>query len=74
MRRNHYRTQDRLVRGALRGLPAWALLLGVPLVVALGWPLPWFGGTLVAFLVMDAVLGVVARRRGRPLPVRSDVD
>ena len=50
-------------RGALRGLPLWALLLGVPVVVAVGWALPWFGVTLLGFLVVDIVLGRMARRR-----------
>ncbi|MEV6812657.1 PepSY-associated TM helix domain-containing protein [Micromonospora sp. NPDC051296] len=51
-------------RGGLRGLPLWALLLGVPVTVAIGWALPWFGVTLLGFLVVDVVLGVVARRHG----------
>ena len=56
-------------RGGLRGLPWWALLLGVPVTLALGWALPWFGVTLLGFLVVDLVLGLLARRRRRPLPV-----
>ncbi len=51
-------------RGGWRELPLWALLLGVPVTVALGWALPWFGVTLLGFLVIDAALGVLARRRG----------
>ncbi|WP_353890573.1 PepSY domain-containing protein [Micromonospora sp. WMMA1363] len=50
-------------RGGLRGLPVWALLLGVPLTVAVGWALPWFGGPLLAFLAVDAALGIAAQRR-----------
>ncbi|MFJ1542981.1 PepSY-associated TM helix domain-containing protein [Micromonospora chalcea] len=57
------------LRGGVRGLPWWALLLGVPLTVALGWALPWFGLTLLGFLVVDITLGVLARRRRRPEPV-----
>ncbi|WP_409073366.1 PepSY-associated TM helix domain-containing protein [Micromonospora chalcea] len=56
-------------RGGLRVLPWWALLLGVPVTLALGWALPWFGVTLLGFLVVDLVLGLLARRRRRPLPV-----
>ncbi|MEV6694684.1 PepSY-associated TM helix domain-containing protein [Micromonospora sp. NPDC051196] len=57
-------------RGALGGLPRWALLLGVPVVGAVGWALPWFGVTLLGFLAVDMVLGLVARRRAdRPAPV-----
>ncbi|SCL25634.1 Uncharacterized iron-regulated membrane protein [Micromonospora nigra] len=55
-------------RGGVRGLPWWALLAGVPVTVAVGWALPWFGGTLLAFLVVDVTLGAVARRR-RVVPV-----
>ncbi|TCC00422.1 PepSY domain-containing protein [Micromonospora zingiberis] len=59
-------------RGALRNVPWWALLLGVPVVAALGWALPWFGVTLLGFLVIDVVLGFVARRRaGRSAPASS---
>ncbi|MFV2100970.1 PepSY-associated TM helix domain-containing protein [Micromonospora sp. LOL_024] len=50
-------------RGGVRGLPLWALLIGVPLVVALGWALPWLGVPLLGFLVVDIVLGLLARRR-----------
>ncbi|MCG5471713.1 PepSY domain-containing protein [Micromonospora sp. LAH09] len=50
-------------RGGVRGLPLWALLIGVPVVAAVGWALPLFGLTLLAFLVIDAVAGAVSRRR-----------
>ncbi|MFD6753109.1 PepSY-associated TM helix domain-containing protein [Micromonospora gifhornensis] len=56
-------------RGALRGLPWWALLPGVPLVAALGWALPWFGVTLLGFLAVDVALGLAARRRTGLTPV-----
>ncbi|MFI7078407.1 PepSY-associated TM helix domain-containing protein [Micromonospora sp. NPDC049903] len=52
-------------RGGLRGLPLWVLLVGVPVTVALGWALPWFGIPLLGFLVVDTILGLAARRRGR---------
>ncbi|MEV2237377.1 PepSY domain-containing protein [Micromonospora sp. NPDC049891] len=51
-------------RGGLRGLPWWALLLGVPVVAAVGWALPWFGVPLLGFLIVDIVVGALARRRG----------
>ncbi|MEU4338007.1 PepSY domain-containing protein [Micromonospora lupini] len=50
-------------RGGVRGLPLWALLIGVPLTVAIGWALPLFGITLLAFLVVDVIAGAVTRRR-----------
>ncbi|MER7460860.1 PepSY domain-containing protein [Micromonospora sp. NPDC126480] len=56
-------------RGGVRGLPWWAMLLGLPVTVALGWALPWFGVTLLAFLVIDVILGALARRRRRVVPV-----
>ncbi|GGM24353.1 hypothetical protein GCM10011608_06490 [Micromonospora sonchi] len=62
-------------RGALRGLPWWALLVGVPVVAAVGWALPGFGVPLLGFLVVDVVLGALARRRdgrqGDPIPTAS---
>ncbi|MFI5833415.1 PepSY domain-containing protein [Micromonospora sp. NPDC051300] len=58
-------------RGAARGLRWWALLVGVPVVVAFGWALPWFGGTLLGFLVVDALVGLRHRRRRGPTPVAS---
>ncbi|MFG1867263.1 PepSY-associated TM helix domain-containing protein [Micromonospora arborensis] len=50
-------------RGGLRGLPLWALLIGVPVTAAIGWALPLFGLTLLAFLVIDIVVGAWSRRR-----------
>ncbi|TGY97398.1 PepSY domain-containing protein, partial [Streptomyces rhizosphaericola] len=49
--------------GAWRRLPLPVLVLGVPAVVALGWALPVLGVTLAGFLVVDAVVGAVRRRR-----------
>ncbi|WP_371688591.1 PepSY-associated TM helix domain-containing protein [Micromonospora sp. KC207] len=57
------------VRGGLRGLPAWALLPALVVTVAVGWALPWFGGPLLAFVVIDVGLGALARRRRRDVPV-----
>ncbi|MEU7961138.1 MULTISPECIES: PepSY-associated TM helix domain-containing protein [Micromonospora] len=55
-------------RGGVRGMPLWVLLIGVPVTVAIGWALPLFGITLLAFLVIDVVVGAVSRRR-RPAVV-----
>lgn len=52
-------------RGAWRGLPLPVLLAGVPLLVALGWALPLFGITLLGFLVVDALAGLLKRSRSR---------
>jgi uncharacterized iron-regulated membrane protein len=50
-------------RGTWRRLPLPLLILGVPAVAALGWALPVFGCTLLAFLVVDAARGLVRRDR-----------
>ncbi|MFG2308669.1 PepSY-associated TM helix domain-containing protein [Streptomyces sp. NPDC048566] len=49
-------------RGAWRGVPPWALLLGGAAVAALGWALPLFGVPLAAFLAVDLLAGAVRRR------------
>ncbi|MER6202474.1 PepSY domain-containing protein [Streptomyces sp. NPDC001586] len=48
-------------RGTWRGLPLPVLVVGVPAVAALGWALPVLGVTLLAFLVVDVVVGLVRR-------------
>ncbi|MBF9130915.1 PepSY domain-containing protein [Plantactinospora sp. S1510] len=53
-----------VARGAWWGLPAWAIVVGLPTVFLLGWALPMFGGTLLGFLAVDLVVAAV-RRRGR---------
>ncbi|MFG2330971.1 PepSY-associated TM helix domain-containing protein [Streptomyces sp. NPDC048604] len=50
-------------RGTWRGLPLPLLILGIPAVAALGWALPVFGCTLLAFLVVDVTVGLVHRGR-----------
>ncbi|MER7992269.1 hypothetical protein [Micromonospora chalcea] len=45
------------------------MTLGVPVSVALGWALPWFGVTLLGFLFIDITLGMLTSRRRRPIPV-----
>ncbi|MEU8892577.1 PepSY domain-containing protein [Streptomyces sp. NPDC048442] len=51
------------VRGAWRRLPLPVLVVGVPLVAALGWALPVLGVTLLGFLLADVMAGLVVRRR-----------
>ncbi|GAB2822014.1 PepSY-associated TM helix domain-containing protein [Streptomyces daliensis] len=52
-------------RGAWRRVPLPTLLPLVAVAAVVGWFLPLFGIGLVAFLTVDAVLGVRARRRAR---------
>ncbi|MGW4465758.1 PepSY-associated TM helix domain-containing protein [Micromonospora sp. NPDC004704] len=52
-------------RGTWRLLPRPLLVLALLLVAALAWALPTFGATLLAFLVLDALL---ARRRATVTP------
>jgi uncharacterized iron-regulated membrane protein len=56
------------VRGAWQQLPAWGIVAGVPLVLAVGWALPVFGVTLLAFLAIDLIAGAVQGRRRRTAP------
>jgi uncharacterized iron-regulated membrane protein len=44
-------------RGAWQQLPAWAIVVGVPVVIALGWIVPMFGIPLAAFLIVDVLIG-----------------
>ena len=53
-------------RGAWQQLPPWAIVVGVPFVLALGWVIPMFGIPLAAFLLADIVLGAVRGRRRAP--------
>lgn len=55
-------------RGAWRQLPRWVVLVGVPVLLALGVALPLFGIPLAGFLVIDLILGWVRRRRDRAVP------
>jgi uncharacterized iron-regulated membrane protein len=50
-------------RGAWQGLPAWAIVVGVPVILAVGYFLPLFGIPLAAFLLFDAVVGAIRRKR-----------
>lgn len=51
------------LRGALGQLPPWASVAVLMVAGALGWALPLFGLSLVAFVVVDAL--VAFRKRGR---------
>jgi uncharacterized iron-regulated membrane protein len=55
-------------RGGWLGLPAWAVVIGVPVVFAIGWALPLLGIPLAVFLVIDAVIGTVRQRRRSVVP------
>jgi uncharacterized iron-regulated membrane protein len=52
-------------RGAWQQLPTWGIVVGVPVVLGLGWALPLFGIPLAGFLAVDLLVGAVqSRRRG----------
>ncbi|MQS06632.1 PepSY-associated TM helix domain-containing protein, partial [Streptomyces alkaliphilus] len=51
-------------RGAWRRARPWQLIVAGLVLAALGWYVPLIGVPLVAFLVIDAVVGAVLRRRG----------
>jgi uncharacterized iron-regulated membrane protein len=55
--------------GAWQQLPTWAIVAGVPVVVAIGYFLPMVGIPLVAFLVIDLIVGTVGNRRTPAVPV-----
>ncbi|MBB2947859.1 putative iron-regulated membrane protein [Actinoplanes lutulentus] len=46
-------------RSAWQQLPTWGIVAGVPVVFGLAWALPLFGIPLVAFIVIDAIVGAV---------------
>ncbi|WBB67835.1 PepSY domain-containing protein [Micromonospora sp. WMMD812] len=52
-------------RGAWQRLPGWGIALGVPAVFAIGWALPLFGVTVLAFLALDLAIGAWTARRGK---------
>jgi uncharacterized iron-regulated membrane protein len=49
--------------GAWRGAPPWLLVSLGALALGAAWLVPLFGYTLIGFLVLDAVIGAVIRRR-----------
>ncbi|XVV09765.1 PepSY-associated TM helix domain-containing protein [Actinoplanes sp. CA-131856] len=56
-------------RGAWQQIPSWGIVVGVPVVIALGWVVPLFGVPLAAFLLVDIAVGAVQSRRRRTPPV-----
>ncbi|MCM4076110.1 PepSY-associated TM helix domain-containing protein [Paractinoplanes hotanensis] len=56
-------------RGAWQKLPPWAIAVGVPAVIALGWVVPMFGIPLAAFLLADMAVGAWRSRPGPSVPV-----
>ncbi|MFF7700868.1 PepSY-associated TM helix domain-containing protein [Streptomyces lydicus] len=59
-------------RGAWRKVPLPVLLPLVCGVAAVGWAVPLLGVSLVGFLLVDVVLGVLAHRRRAPAPAPAD--
>ncbi|MBB5874385.1 putative iron-regulated membrane protein [Allocatelliglobosispora scoriae] len=49
--------------GAWRRLPTWMIVVGIPVVIALGWFIPLFGIPLAGFLLIDVILGTVRANR-----------
>ncbi|MCZ1011315.1 PepSY-associated TM helix domain-containing protein [Streptomyces lydicus] len=60
-------------RGAWRQVPLPLLVPLTLVVAAVGWAVPLLGISLAAFLVVDLVLGVLARRRA-PAPAPAPVE
>jgi uncharacterized iron-regulated membrane protein len=60
---------DPPTRGTWRHVPRGVLAAGALVVAGLCWTIPLLGGPLVAFLVIDAAIGVLRRQReNRDLP------
>lgn len=59
----HRPVGDPPARGSWRHLPRVPLVIGALAVAALGWAIPLLGWSLLAFLVVDLVAGLVIRRR-----------
>jgi uncharacterized iron-regulated membrane protein len=61
-------------RAAWQRLPSWAIAVGVPLVLAVGYAMPVLGVSLLVFLAIDLVVGAVQKRRvSRVVPVSPAV-
>ncbi|GAA0944052.1 PepSY-associated TM helix domain-containing protein [Virgisporangium aurantiacum] len=62
-------------RAAWQQLPSWAIVVGVPAVLAIGYAMPVLGVSLVVFLAIDLAVGTARKRRvGRIAPVSPAVD
>ncbi|MFI5844522.1 PepSY-associated TM helix domain-containing protein [Catenuloplanes sp. NPDC051500] len=46
-----------------RTVPAWAVVVGILVIFAIGWALPLLGITLAVFVAVDAIAGAVRDRR-----------
>jgi uncharacterized iron-regulated membrane protein len=55
-------------RGGWQRLPAWAIVVGVPVVVAVSLAMPLLGVPLALFLVADVVVGAVRSRDNPSVP------
>ena len=55
-------------RGAWQRVPAWVIVVGVPLALAVGWAMPMLGVSLLVFLAADLIIGAVRSRRD-PVPL-----
>jgi uncharacterized iron-regulated membrane protein len=54
------------LRGTIGNLPPAAIVALVAITVAVGWFLPLFGLSLLAFLVVDVVIALIKRRKTNP--------
>lgn len=54
---------DPPARGTWRTVPRGPLMVGVLVVAAIGWAIPVLGVSLLAFLVIDVLVGLAIRRR-----------
>lgn len=62
-------------RAAWQRLPSWAIVVGVPSVLAIGYAMPVLGVSLAVFLAIDLAVGTVQKRRvSRIAPVSPAVD
>ncbi|GLZ38016.1 membrane protein [Actinokineospora sp. NBRC 105648] len=53
-------------RGAWRQLPLWALVPAPLVLIAIGWAMPVLGVSLLAFLVLDGLIGLWRKRTASP--------
>ncbi|MFE2750587.1 PepSY-associated TM helix domain-containing protein [Actinosynnema sp. NPDC059335] len=52
-------------RGTWQHLPLWFVIPAPLVLIAIGWAVPLLGLSLLAFLVLDGLLGLARRRTGR---------
>ncbi|MFD7660148.1 PepSY domain-containing protein, partial [Actinosynnema sp. NPDC059797] len=51
-------------RGAWQELPLWFVIPAPLVLIAVGWAIPLLGLSLLAFLVLDGLVGLARRRAG----------